>query len=381
MSKILYIGWFGYPETAAGIRVFQIAKLLRETGNTVSFLCLSQSEIKTDMEVFYDGFRYIRKAQSDSRIKNAINILCGNYDLRELKKVILLEKPDTVIIYNEKERLTNKIISFCHKHNINVGADVTEWYEASHSKKWNYIVARSVDYRIRKMDVNLDYILSISPYLTAYYKSVGCKKVIEIPPIMDCIKTEIRSTVKRIRHLVYAGSPAQKDLIVPFLEAIVKANRYKVRVFADIVGVSKEQVSALLKIDNPEQNGIIAYGRIPHKQCVEIVESADFSILIRENLRYAKAGFSTKLSESLSLGVPVLCNTVGGADEIIQNGYNGINIDSCNSEDIFGAIERIISMDVDEIDSLKKNALNTAESFFDGGLYLDVLNKVVNESK
>lgn len=45
------------------------------------------------------------------------------------------------------------------------------------------------------------------------------------------------------------------------------------------------------------------------------------------------------------------------------------------------AIERIISMDVDEIDSLKKNALNTAESFFDGGLYLDVLNKVVNESK
>lgn len=125
MSKILYIGWFGYPETAAGIRVFQIAKLLRETGNTVSFLCLSQSEIKTDMEVFYDGFRYIRKAQSDSRIKNAINILCGNYDLRELKKVILLEKPDTVIIYNEKERLTNKIISFCHKHNINVGADVT----------------------------------------------------------------------------------------------------------------------------------------------------------------------------------------------------------------------------------------------------------------
>ena len=26
MSKVLYIGWFGLPETAAGIRVFQIAK-------------------------------------------------------------------------------------------------------------------------------------------------------------------------------------------------------------------------------------------------------------------------------------------------------------------------------------------------------------------
>ena len=33
MSKVLYIGWFGLPETAAGIRVYQIAKVLREAGN------------------------------------------------------------------------------------------------------------------------------------------------------------------------------------------------------------------------------------------------------------------------------------------------------------------------------------------------------------
>lgn len=37
MSKVLYVGWFGLPETAAGIRVFQIAKLLRESGNTLPF--------------------------------------------------------------------------------------------------------------------------------------------------------------------------------------------------------------------------------------------------------------------------------------------------------------------------------------------------------
>ena len=42
MSKVLYIGWSGLPETAAGIRVYQIAKVLREAGNEVIFLCLSQ---------------------------------------------------------------------------------------------------------------------------------------------------------------------------------------------------------------------------------------------------------------------------------------------------------------------------------------------------
>lgn len=89
------------------------------------------------------------------------------------------------------------------------------------------IVANNVDYRIRKMDKDLDYILSISPYFTAYYKSIGCKNVIEIPPIMDCIEAAINPTVRRVRHVVYAGSPAQKDLILPFLDAVAKEMKSK----------------------------------------------------------------------------------------------------------------------------------------------------------
>ena len=112
-----------------------------------------------------------------------------NFDSFVLFCESTFEKPDTVIVYNDKERLTGQIISFCHKRGISVGADVTEWYEISRSRKWDRIVAKNVDYRIRKMDKKLDYILSISPYLTAYYKSIGCKNVIEIPPIMDCIET------------------------------------------------------------------------------------------------------------------------------------------------------------------------------------------------
>lgn len=114
MSNILYIGWFGLPETAAGIRVFQIAKLLRESGNNVAFLCLSQPGLKENQEVQYDGFKYIRKRQFESRVKNGVNIFCGVYDLKVIKEIIEIEKPDTVIVYNDKERLTSQIISFCH---------------------------------------------------------------------------------------------------------------------------------------------------------------------------------------------------------------------------------------------------------------------------
>ena len=376
MSKVLYVGWFGLPETAAGIRVFQIAKLLRESGNNVAFLCLSQPGLKENQEVQYDGFKYIRKRQFESRVKNGVNIFCG--DLKVIKEIIEIEKPDTVIVYNDKERLTSQIISFCHKRGISVGADVTEWYEISRSRKWNRIVANNVDYRIRKMDKDLDYILSISSYFTAYYKSIGCKNVIEIPPIMDCIETAINPTVRRVRHVVYAGSPAQKDLILPFLDAVAKRNEKQVDIIADIVGVSNEQVMSLMKISAPEQKGIIAYGRIPHEKCIEIVKKADFSVLLRENLRYAKAGFSTKLSESLSLGVPVLCNSVGGADEIIQDGQNGIKVEGYDTNTIIAAIDRIILLSDGDIDDLKRSALNTGKHLFDGSAYVAVLNDAVN---
>lgn len=378
MSKVLYISWLGLPETAAGIRVYQIAKVLREAGNEVIFLSLSQPTAGKQDEIEYDGFHYILKGQSKSKIKNVENIFCGCTDFCVIKDTIITEKPDTVIVYNEKERMTKKIVSFCHPLGITVGADVTEWYELSRSKKWNYVVAKNVDYRIRTMDSKLDYIISISPFLTAYYQSHGCKNVIEIPPIMDCVKSEIVPTSHGVRHLVYAGAPAQKDLLLPYLIAIKDINDDRVKVVADIVGVTKEQVRTLLQIDDLEKSGIIAYDRVPHEECVKVIEKADFSILFRENLRYAKAGFSTKLSESLSLGIPVLCNAVGGADEIIIDGFNGIKIEGCDSASIMKAIERILLLDEGSIDAMKQHAIETAKQRFVGELYTSVLDRAVN---
>ena len=113
MSKILYIGWSGLPETAAGIRVYQIAKVLREAGNEVIFLCLSQPTAGKQDEIEYDGFRYILKRQPKSKIKNVENIFCGCADFCVIKDAIVTEKPDTVIVYNEKERIKKVELCSC----------------------------------------------------------------------------------------------------------------------------------------------------------------------------------------------------------------------------------------------------------------------------
>ena len=69
MNKVLYIGWSGLPETAAGIRVYQIAKVLREAGNEVIFLCLSQPTPGKQDEIEYDGFRYILRNNQSRKLR------------------------------------------------------------------------------------------------------------------------------------------------------------------------------------------------------------------------------------------------------------------------------------------------------------------------
>lgn len=373
MSKVLYIGWFGLPETAAGIRVYKIGMILRKMGHEVSYLCLGQHE-KENCEKIYDGFKYFFVAQKKIRIFNAVNHLAGYFDLKYIKSYIKNYKPGIIILYNEKEGLTSHLIKYCKKRNIQVGADVTEWYEVDRTDKWNYIASKWVDYRIRKMDRNLDFIISISPFLKEYYRSIGYKNIIEIPPIMNLHITEPGETKKRgVLHLTYAGAPAKKDLLKPILQAICEINNHQIFVKFNIIGLSESEVLKIEGVSNLKKYGIFAYGRVPHDNCIKLIRESDFTILLRENKRYAKAGFSTKLAESLSLGVPVICNIVGGADEVIDDGINGLKIPDAQKKTVLGCLRRALDLQVDQIRNMKLEALKTADNLFSMNQYISKL--------
>ena len=74
----------------------------------------------------------------------------------------------------------------------------------------------------------------------------------------------------------------------------------------------------------------------------------------------------------------MLCNSVGGADEIITDGFNGIKIEGYDSVSIMKAIERILLLDEGSIDAMKQHATETAKQRFVGELYTGVLDRVVN---
>lgn len=140
----------------------------------------------------------------------------------------------------------------------------------------------------------------------------------------------------------------------------------------DVVGPSADTIKNMIKCDNPVQYGINCHGRLSHENTLSIVKKADFSVLMRENKRYAKAGVSTKFVEAMSLAVPSICTAVGGTDAFVSDCVDGFLIKDNSVYEILDKLELIVNMDSSEILQMKLNALNKAKHVFSEDQYFEV---------
>ena len=85
---------------------------------------------------------------------------------------------------------------------------------------------------------------------------------------------------------------------------------------SQITGISRDKLEI-------NQNMIRCMGRVPRPVVLQTLQETDFTVLIRDaSLRYAKAGFPTKVVESLMSGTPVICNLSSDLDEYLVDGEN-----------------------------------------------------------
>jgi glycosyltransferase involved in cell wall biosynthesis len=104
-----------------------------------------------------------------------------------------------------------------------------------------------------------------------------------------------------------------------------------------IIGINKNQLvntcGVSQQVLDKLGNSLKAVGRIPRDGVLKNLEEADFTVLMRSpDQRYAKAGFPTKVVESLSSGTPVICNITSDLGDYIRDGENGIVVDRCSAE-------------------------------------------------
>ena len=221
-------------------------------------------------------------------------------------------------------------------------------------------------------------VISISSFLEEYYKSKGID-TIRIPILCDSACKSINKSCSDKLVLFYAGAPAKKDYIGNLLEALLlltQEEQKKIKFL--LIGVNKDK---LIKQSGISSSTIEACsemlelcGRVPREEVIERMREADFTVLPRDaSLRYAKAGFPSKVVESLSNSTPILCNLSSDLDLYLKDGENAIIADSHHPEDLAKAIRRALELSTEMKREMRAKARESAEKHFDYRNYSDLL--------
>ena len=187
------------------------------------------------------------------------------------------------------------LLGFPHP-NIRCFADATEWYQTSRNIIFRIIKNTDTYIRMQKAHFRMDGVIAISDYLYQYYKD-KVPNTVKIPPLVDIQDekwTNADAPGNGCVTFIYCGSPSglkeRLDVIVQGIDALS--------------------------------------GK---------VQGASWSIVIRDNNLVVKAGFPTKLVESISCGTPVIVNRFSNVCEYLD-GTNSIVID--DTEKIGEALEK-----------------------------------------
>ena len=383
-KNAMYIGHIGCKGTAMAVHTRNIAQLLEMIGYQVSFIsqCVPRGGSKYDSNdrYIYNYTKQYVKIPKISAIEWIIEELFGIKLFNLFKKKVEKQKPELVVFYGYSGE--KKIINYCKKHDIKVIIDRTDWFDADDKEGlFGKIHTKYLtDKCIEKYDLKANGVVSISEFFYNFYTSKG-QKTIWIPPIFTDIdyKTNINKIERNNIKLVYAGSLGNnKDIIDPIVNCITNIfNKENIKFILNLVGITEEQLDSRFGNHDWKKHGIFAYGRVSHEESQKIVSQSDFSFLLRQNKRYAKAGFSTKFAESMSLGVPVICTKVGGADSIITDMLDGIHITDNNIETIENVLCSLLEFSDSEINKIKQNTYDTAHQKFLASNYSKKMNEFI----
>lgn len=387
MNKIIiYVGSFILPDgNAAAQRVLANAKAFRDLGYQVVFIGTDKN-MKRGGSIFDSYFETdafdCYKTPYPLTAFHWLQRITGIRQIRQIAVKYGEKKIYAVIAYNYPAVALRRLLSYCNKRNIKLIADCTEWYgRPEGSSLFRVMKWLDTHYRMRHVHTMIGHVICASSYLCKYYNDRGCNTVI-IPSLIDkadpkwSIGAGYRPNAKKT--FVFAGSPGVRndkervDLIVDAFYECKKANlSFKLR----LIGIAKESfLERLPSYDRKLQiiDGDVDFmGRIPHRDVIRITKEADYTIFIRDDNRITRAGFPTKLVESLSCGTPVITNTTSDISQYIIDGVTGFLVEDSNLESIQNTLNRAI---VASGEQLKKMHNECAEqNQFDYRLYLEEL--------
>lgn len=372
---VLYIGNFEFPMgNAAGKRVLGNAKLFQSLGHNV--ICIGFSHIikknvsLKDTKKIFDGIVYYELPYIND--VHRMMFWKINSQVKQLAKEFI-ESVQMVVLYGSQSNAVGAIslAKWFKLKKIPVISDCVDWLYGT-MKNPIITLIKNIDIylMIRLVNKYVDGNIVISKFFESFYAN---NPTVLIPPLSDIYYKEkpISLNQDEIR-IVYAGSPFRKgahamppdlykdrlDLCVLYVGLAIQRGA---NIKFDIYGLTRNDFCDV--VDNAEirevmasvSDKIIFHGRQESSIVEKEIVCSDFTLLIRDQKRATIAGFSTKISESINCGTPVIVNNCGDNNLYIEDGYNGIII----SEQKDLAIEQLINLNRHVANTLHEGAQKT----------------------
>ncbi len=385
MNQAVVITENKYPQEDAGaIRQHAMARILKDLGYEVTVVGYGKYTGKVQKE--YDGIKYISlKPKSQNKIIRIIyRLLFGLRAMQYIKKNV--SEPSVILLVDTLPYAWKIIERYAVKQKSTLIHDSVEWYSPEEYENGE----KNIEYRLKEKTntqiINKNWnVIAISSFLQNHFEKL-VNRVERIPVIMDTDSIEYRIEPEidsQKVSFVYVGAPGRKDYLKEMAEGFsLLSEEIEDSWDFHIIGVTKEQLKTKCQISDNTLNSIgeklFIHGRLPHEQAIEWVRKADYTLLLRDaDLRYAKAGFPTKIVESLSCGTPPICNLSSDLGMYLKDGENAFISNGHRPEDLKKALVKAIECSVEQKRKMRISARKTAEENFNYKKYKEELKNLL----
>lgn len=379
--KVLFVIENNYPEgDAPSVRHHMLMKALNSKGHECTVICMS----KRQKEGVFDGIPFISfRDPPASKFKTALKFAL--YPIR-LKKYLKYHQYDAIFCSQPLIPTFKVIEKYGRKTGSVIVHNMMDWFSSENYKSKYSPECIAGNLYMEKLTQPPWRVLAISTMLEKHFKEKGCKTV-RIPALMDFEKIPYKCKTPNEKVVIaYAGHPGTKDYLGQVILATQKlTDEEKKRLELRIIGPSEDEVFGLVELEESQKAEIKEYmhviPNIPREKVVENLQEADFTILIRDaDKQYAKAGFPTKVVESLAAGTPVICNLSSDLELYLHDMENAIIVRDHSVDAVHEALRKVLKLSKEERIQMSVDARRSGQETLDYHVYADEIEKIFQKA-
>jgi glycosyltransferase involved in cell wall biosynthesis len=333
MNVIIFGDSFSFPEGDASTnRVHTYAKGFYENGINVHLICF-RNEYDTISEGELNGIFFYNPFGQRKRSKYLF-IRRWKKLSKYFKTIILLrridkkDKIDAFIVYTMSlhihlfawflSRISNaKLLKESGEHPL-------QYYQRGPLKRLQGLIKLNIESHL------CDGILCISFFLLDFYKNHGItqNKLFHVPSTVDTERFKFSyDSPLAFQYILYCGGlNRSKDGVDILIESFVKIAEKHPEIYLVLVGkgdtIEDELDIKDLVVNCNTNNRVIFLGYLSRNEIPAYLINAKILALARPRSMVADAGFPSKLTEYLAIGIPVVVTEVGDIPVYLKNNEN-----------------------------------------------------------